>query len=128
MKGQLIIAMGLALGGCATAPQDPLVFIRTDGQQIRGNAALSQQAQVDATICAGQTQQSAVGMPIVYTGGGLAGAIEGAAINGQRQGALGDVARGCMAQKGYLQVHESQMDEQLVEFRRTAATRRKLAQ
>ena len=124
------VVLGLAgfLAGCATAPQDPLVFIRTDGQEIRGNAALTQQAQVDSTICAGQTQQSAVGMPIIYTGTGLAGALEGAAVNSQRQSALGDVARGCMAQKGYIQVHESQKDEQLDELRKTASVRKKLAQ
>ena len=128
MEKSILLGFLVVLAGCATVPQDPLIFIRTDGQEIRGNTALTQQAQVDSTICAGQTQQSAVGMPIVYTGTGLAGALEGAAVNSQRQSALGDVARGCMAQKGYIQVHESQKDEQLAEFRKTAGARKKLAQ
>ena len=123
----LLIALFL-ISGCATVPQEKLVFIRTDGQQIRGNAALEQQGEIDKTVCVGQTQQSALGMPIVYTGGGLAGALEAGAISGQRQASLTDVAKGCMAQKGYVQVPESEMNERLSEYQKTAAQRKKLAQ
>ena len=128
MRFSLPLAVGWLLSSCASVPQDRLVFIRTDGQPIRGNAALAQQAEIDATVCTGQTQQSALGAPIVYEPNNVAGVLDGAIVSGQRQGALGDVARGCMAQKGYLQVRESEMDQKLAEFRQTASARKKIAQ
>ena len=122
------VFIAIAISSCATVPEEKLIFIRTDGQQIRGNAALEQQGQIDKTICLGQTQQSALGMPVVYTGGGLAGALDAAAIQGQRQASLTDVAKGCMAQKGYVQVRESDAPERLAEYQKTAAQRKKLTQ
>ncbi|MDE2106606.1 MAG: hypothetical protein KGL39_55840 [Patescibacteria group bacterium] len=127
MRKALLLVAAL-LGGCAAVPRDRLVFIRTDGQSIRGDMALEQQARIDATICKGQTQQSALGMPIVYTDPSLAGALDAAVVNGQRTGALSDVAKGCMAQKGYIQVPESEMDERIAEYKKTSSARKKLAQ
>ena len=64
--------------------------------------------------------------PIYYQG--LSGAIDASAIEGQRMAALTDVAKGCMAQKGYIQVAELQMDDALAAFRKTAKEREKLKQ
>lgn len=112
---------------CASTPPEQLVFIRTDGQTTAGNEALEQQGLIDRTICQGQTQQSAVGAPIVYYQG-VGGAIDAAIIQNQRQGALSEVAKGCMAQKGYIQVPVSQAPDMLASFQKTAKERQKLKQ
>jgi hypothetical protein len=77
------------------------VFVRADGQSIRGNPRLEQQAELDKAVCIGETQKAAVGMPPIYYQG-LAGAINAGIIEGQRQNALMDVAIGCLASKGYI--------------------------
>lgn len=126
-KFTVLSVLCLVTGACASAPAEQLVFIRTDGQSTAGNPALEQQGLIDRTICAGQTQQSAIGAPIVYYQG-IGGAIDAAVIQGQRQGALSDVARGCMAQKGYIQVPISQAPDTLASLQKTAKEREKLRQ
>ncbi|MBB3020656.1 hypothetical protein FHR70_003742 [Microvirga lupini] len=97
-------AVALGLAGCQTTAdqqQPKKVFVRADGQSIRGNPRLEQQAELDKTICIGETQKAAVGMsPIYYRG--VVGAIQAGMIENQRQSALLDVAIGCMASKGYV--------------------------
>ena len=84
-----------------------MVWVRIDGQSVRDNPTLEQQFVLDGTICKGETQKSAVGMaPIYYRG--IAGAINAGIIESQRQDALVDVAKGCMAEKGYIYVTEQE--------------------
>lgn len=90
-----------AMAGCQTAPANRLAWTRVDGQVVNGNPALMQQYQVDAAVCLGETQKSAVGMPVIYYRG-LVGAVEAGVIQSQRSAALVQVAEGCMAQRGYL--------------------------
>jgi hypothetical protein len=102
-------AVALALAGCQTAAQQEpkMVWVRIDGQSVRDNPTLEQQFVLDGTICKGETQKSAVGMaPIYYRG--IAGAINASIIESQRQDALVDVAKGCMAEKGYIYVTEQE--------------------
>ena len=123
---RLVLALTMmGLGGCATVPADPMVWIRTDGQRISGALALSQQLDIDKTVCLGHTQQSASNMQPVYSNGSIADSIGVAIINNQRQGTLMDVAKGCMAEKGYVQVPTSQAEAQLAEFAKTAKARAK---
>jgi hypothetical protein len=49
-------------------------------------------------------------------------------VESQRQAQLTDVGFGCMAQRGYILVPESQAAEKLAELRKTAAQRKKLAE
>ena len=96
-------AVALALAGCQTTgeQQPKKVWVRADGQSIRGNPKLEQQGELDLTVCRGETQKAAVGMaPIYYRG--IAGAINASIIESQRQDALLDVIKGCMASKGYI--------------------------
>lgn len=96
------------LAGCQTAAQeDPLIWVRTDGQRGSGNPALEQQFQIDSTICVGEVQKSAAGAPIIYYQG-LAGAISASMIQSQQQKAYFDIMKGCMAQRGYIAVPQSQ--------------------
>jgi hypothetical protein len=48
------LAAALVVTGCAAAPK--MVWLRTDGQRMNGNAALTQQAAIDAQICSGERQ------------------------------------------------------------------------
>lgn len=77
--------------------------MRADLRRISGNPELEQQAELDKTICLGETQKTAAGMsPIYYRG--IGGAINAAIIENERGAALKDVAIGCMAQRGYIRV------------------------
>ena len=94
-----LVGVTLALGGCQTVGPK-YIWERYDGKRISGNKMLMQKFEIDSTICKGHTQQSASGMaPIYYRG--LGGAIGAAMIEQQRQGMLEDVAKGCMAERGY---------------------------
>jgi hypothetical protein len=98
---KLIVIIGacVALGGCVTA-QKNYTFYRADGRSIQKSASLQKDLMVDATICQGETQRAAVGAPVVYWRG-LAGAIAADMTIQRQRAALDDIARGCMAQRGY---------------------------
>src|SRR5215207_15300 len=62
-------AASVLLSACQTTQTPKPVWLRADGQSVRGNSALEQQGQLDRTICKGETQKAAVGMaPIYYSG------------------------------------------------------------
>lgn len=91
-----ILAIGLA--GCNTTQNQAYTWARADGRAVSPN-----QFELDKTICLGETQKSAVGMaPIYYHG--IGGAVGAAIIENQRGEGLQDIAKGCMAQRGYLRV------------------------
>ena len=99
MKYVYLTPIIFALAGCVTAQQGPTkIWVRADGKPVAQG-----QYQIDSTICIGETQKSAVGMPPIYYQG-LAGAISASIIQDQREAALVQVAEGCMAQRGYLHV------------------------
>ena len=115
-KQVLSLLSGVFLTGCATPPPpDPPIWLRLDGKSSRSDPVLAQQFETDRTICLGQAQQSAVGAPIIYYSG-LAGAINASMIQQGRQSALLDVAKGCMAQRGYVLVPTSQAEAKLAEL------------
>jgi hypothetical protein len=119
-----LLCLAFLVGGCQSVPEDPEVWVRIDGQKGAGNPVLMQQYEVDSTICLGQTQQSAVGMaPIYYQG--VAGAIGASVIQSQRNAALTDVVKGCMAQKGYMRVRSSQAEAMRARFAENAAAQAK---
>jgi pectin methylesterase-like acyl-CoA thioesterase len=116
-RAAAIIVGASALAGCQTVPQEQYIWVRTDGQRGAGNPALQQQYQIDRTICFGEVQKSAAGAPVIYYQG-LAGAIDAAIIQNQHQQAYLDIMKGCMAQKGYVLVPQSQAAATLQSFRR----------
>ena len=86
-------ALGLAalLAGCAASQN--MTWIRGDGQAMLGDAVLMRQFDVDRTICFGQQQKAAVDA----------------------------IARGCMAQRGYLLVPKNEAAARLAERAALAA-------
>ncbi|MDP3554821.1 hypothetical protein [Methylocystis sp.] len=86
MRPILFLAI-LFLAGCAS----PRHFVRTDGQEIAGNAKLEQQKEIDLTVCRGDAEKAN---------------LQGSALSLAQAGAREDMALsvfdGCMAQKGYL--------------------------
>jgi hypothetical protein len=106
-----VVALGGVLDLCSCAPQVKSVWLRTDGQHIASNPVLLQQAQVDLTVCQGEMQKANLS-GVTFTGGGLAGLAAAA----QRNNAAADVAKGCMAQHGYILVPEDQAEAKSAEL------------
>ncbi|MGH6875934.1 MAG: hypothetical protein ACREHV_01005 [Rhizomicrobium sp.] len=99
----MAIAAALALAGCATAAQEQLAWVRADGQPIAGNPALLQQYQLDHTACEGEMQKANLSGQTFCPGGAIACAINDV----ERQRSMLAVGKGCMANRGYLQMPAS---------------------
>jgi hypothetical protein len=94
-------------------------WIRTDGQRTRETAALDQQFEVDRTVCLGERQKASLSGVAVVNGS------LGAALAAQDRAASADaVARGCMAEKGYLFVPQDQAEEKRQEMAAIASQKR----
>jgi hypothetical protein len=91
----LCLVVCLMLMGCASEPRK--FWTRSDGGPV-----IARQFEVDRTICRGESQKANASGTVIAGGGGLAGALAGAAAAENRNEALGDVYSGCMAQRGYL--------------------------
>lgn len=113
MRVFAIAALCVALGGCAAAPK--MVWLRVDGQTVRENPVLQTQAEIDGTSCLGERNKAALS-GVTVASGGLAGAMAAA----DRSNAADTVARGCMAEKGYLLVREDEAEAKRAELARVA--------
>jgi hypothetical protein len=91
----LCLVVCLMLMGCASEPRK--FWTRSDGGPV-----IARQFEVDRTICRGESQKANASGTVIAGGGGLAGALAGAAAVENRSEALADVYVGCMAQRGYL--------------------------
>ena len=111
------VALLILLVGCQSAPNQDVIWLRTDGRSQVGNPALAQQFEIDKTVCVGETQKSAVGAPVVYSNGSLVSNVSAAMVTGQQGAALTDVMKGCMAQKGYMLVPKSQAAALAAQYR-----------
>lgn len=96
-----VMAIGLLTLGCATAPK--MTWLRVDGQRSVDNPAVRTQYELDSTACLGERNKASLS-GVTVSGGGLAGL----AAQIDRSNAADTVARGCMAEKGYLLVPEEQ--------------------
>jgi hypothetical protein len=114
----LCLAGCVALTGCATAPPPP-VWMRLDGQSTLTNPVLGQQFKVDTTICAGDMQKANVSGTVVPTGSVFVDAMNDV----KRSSAVGDVFKGCMAEKGYMLVAADQIDATRQQFLANAAAK-----
>jgi hypothetical protein len=100
-----ILVAAAPLLACATAapPADPFVWVRTDGQGFSDNPAFSQQWDTDRVICEGEMQKANLsGVSICR------GAIDCIAASAARGESMSTVGRGCMAQRGWVLVHQSE--------------------
>jgi hypothetical protein len=103
-----LIPVALLLAGCQTTaqqqqgPQQP-VWARADGRMIRGNAALEQQWQMDTTYCKAEAYKAGLSAGPIYWQG-IAGAIAADIAENNRSKAMVEIAKGCMAGKGYIQI------------------------
>jgi hypothetical protein len=64
------------VSGCAAQPN--IVWLRTDGQRMTGNAALSQQLDVDKTVCQGEGQKANMSGTQIDTGNPIIDGISAA--------------------------------------------------
>jgi hypothetical protein len=113
MRVGLAAAIFLFTVGCAQQPT--FTWVRMDGQHVRGNPLLMQAFDADDTICRGEMQKANLSGVAVH-GGGLAGI----AVQMERNAAVSDVLRGCMAQRGYAYVDEKLAEQKLAEYRANA--------
>ncbi|TGN80508.1 hypothetical protein EOW77_0028220 [Bradyrhizobium yuanmingense] len=113
MRTLAVAALCALLGGCAAAPK--MVWVRVDGQTVRENPVLQTQAEIDGTSCLGERNKAALSGVSVASGG-----IAAAAAAAERGAAADTVARGCMAEKGYLLVREDEADAKRAELAKVA--------
>jgi hypothetical protein len=109
----VLVFAALALAGCA-GPQ--MLYLRADGVAPGSDPVLNQQFEMDRTVCNGDRQRASLS-GVSYGGGGW-GAI---AAQASRNQAAGQVAQGCMAEKGYVLVREDQVAEKQQELAAIAA-------
>lgn len=116
IMNRLIVAAGLIAGAatlsaCQTTQQstsEEMVWMRTDGKRMTGHQKLLAEYKVAATICEGETAKAAANMPPIYWRG-LFGAMQAAAVQTENEKTLLTVAKGCMAEHGYILVPKSQL-------------------
>jgi hypothetical protein len=118
MRTAFLFVAAVIVTGCATTP--PPMFVRTDGRSINTDPILSQQFQLDKTVCLGNREKADLS-GVTVSGGGLAGAI--AAEN--RSQAADAVFVGCMAEKGYMLTTADKADEVAAENAAIAAQSQK---
>jgi len=116
----MLAGLALGVGACATGPRN--IAVRTDGQAMRGNAALEQQYAIDAEICKGDAQKANLSAGTNYYGGLVANISEDI----RRGHVITDVAKGCMAGRGYLSVPETEAAETAARLAATKKERQKI--
>jgi hypothetical protein len=108
-KTSIFVIVAFVVSACATTPN--MRWVRADGQRSADNPAVRTQFELDSTSCLGERNKAALS-GVTVAGGGLAGMA--AAID--RSNAADTVARGCMAEKGYLLVPEDQAEAKRAEL------------
>jgi hypothetical protein len=116
MRIVALVCISALLAGCAKE----MVYVRLDGRSSVSDPVLAQQFEVDRTICSGEMQKANVS-GVTFSGGGLAGV----AAQVERQQAVGQVAQGCMAQKGYLMVPKEEAEAKKAELAAITAEKKR---
>ncbi len=101
----LAASIFLVLAACQAVPDDPYVWVRADGKRMSSNPDLFKKRQLDLATCQGEAGKSSAAMPIVVAQPNVY--AMGLASN-QRHAALSAIVIGCMAQRGYLHLPQSQ--------------------
>jgi nicotinamide mononucleotide (NMN) deamidase PncC len=115
------LSMLLVLGLSACASSEPrMAWIRVDGQTLNGNPALSQQIEVDQTICSGEGAKAELNSS---TPEGSFTGFTGPTARQIRAKDGYEVFTGCMAAKGYVAVREDQAEAKRQEFATVAAAK-----
>ena len=109
MRALSAILLAVSIGGCAS-PQ--MAWIRLDGVRGNGDPVLTQQFELDKTTCLGE-------IPRANSSGGSAVAAADLSVT------VSEVARACMADKGYVLVRENEADAKAAELRATAAEKKR---
>jgi hypothetical protein len=86
-------------------------WVRVDGQRSAQNPVLAQQFEIDRTVCLGERQKASLSGVTVASGG-----IAAVLAAQDRANSADTVARGCMAEKGYLMVPQDQAEAKLAEL------------
>jgi hypothetical protein len=93
-----------------------MLYLRADGVAPGSDPVLNQQFEMDRTVCNGDRQRASLS-GVTFAGGGW-GAV---AAQANRNQAAGQVAQGCMAEKGYVLVPEDQVAQKQQELAAIAA-------
>jgi hypothetical protein len=121
------MAIGLALSACAVKPPPPSPqWVRTDGQRLSDNPALTQQLEIDVTVCRGDTQRTNLSSLTPVETNKYSWGLD-SRVEGQRTNAAWDAMNGCMAQKGYMLFAADQAEAAREQFAVTTAQRRAAA-
>lgn len=115
----IMIGTAALLVACATA--EPTRWVRTDGKLVSENASLTQQFEIDKQVCIGEMSKANLSGTQFCRG-----AVDCAVQSQNRGDGVMEVAKGCMAQRGYLLFPESVAVTKQAEFR--AAAEAKAAQ
>ena len=112
MKCILPLLVASLLSGCVET-----VWVRSDGQSAKNNPALNQQFQIDQQICNGEVSKAEMSsVPTIVSGDYYNHAV-----------ASQGVAKGCMAQHGYMLVAKKDAADYAARARATASAREKFA-
>ena len=110
MRNIVLALAALALAGCATKG----VFLLADGRLPSDDPLLKEQLEQDLTICNAEAQK------LNLSGNSNSmGSIS-------RNAAVGQVGRGCMAEKGYVLVRKEEVDSKRQELAAAAAEKARL--
>jgi hypothetical protein len=98
-----LVACLLPLGACVSTQQNQprMGFTRGDGRLISADEKLRKQFLMDWAICKADTDKVALTVPPVYWRG-IGGMISASVVQQKQVAALVDIAKGCMAQRGYV--------------------------
>lgn len=110
----VVLGLGLAaitLVACQQTVKN--LWVRTDGQTVKDNPALASQFEVDKVVCEGEMSKANLSGTQFCRG-----IIDCASQSVARSEAVMVVAKGCMAQRGYILVPETEAEAKSAEFRR----------
>jgi hypothetical protein len=115
MRNLISLVGALALVSCAGQAPAPvkMLWLRADGQD---DPVLARQFETDRTVCMGERRKANVTV-VPIASGGVAGVI----ATQERPETVDDVAKGCMAEKGYLLVPETEVEAKRQELATIAA-------
>ena len=96
--------IALLVAGCATSHKDPMQWMRSDARSIHASPELAQQFQVDTMLCNSEMHRAKMSGTVAVTGNDWTDAFD---ESGRDKEAV-EFLKGCMGQRGYVLLRESE--------------------